>query len=203
MSAPDGPPHAGAIARLVSIVGHPALIVPAAGLARQFAHEGVRWPSTTASLLGAGVAAGCVMFYAVHKTRTGAWAHVDASRPEERRSHNAFASVVLGLSALASALADRHELAAVLAACCGVIAACALGARWLKFSQHVAFSALASMLVWPISPVAVVVGLLWTAAVAWSRLALRRHTAAEVVAGLMVGLLFGAALQAALAWQVS
>jgi membrane-associated phospholipid phosphatase len=58
--------------------------------------------------------------------------------------------------------------------------------RWVKVSLHAAFAAFATTLLWP-HRTAVVVGVLVTAAVVWSRLVLGRHVAADVTAGLLLG----------------
>jgi membrane-associated phospholipid phosphatase len=65
-----------------------------------------------------------------------------------------------------------------------------LVARWVKVSLHAAFAAFATTLLWPIT-LAVAGGVLVTAAVVWSRLVLRRHVAADVMAGLVLGVAAG------------
>lgn len=63
-------------------------------------------------------------------------------------------------------------------------------ARWLKVSLHAAFAAFATALLWP-NGLAVVVGVLVTAAVIWSRLVLGRHVVVDVMAGLLLGVAAG------------
>jgi membrane-associated phospholipid phosphatase len=70
-----------------------------------------------------------------------------------------------------------------------------LVARWVKVSLHVAFAAFATALLWPIK-LAVIAGIFVTAAVAWSRLVLGRHVAADVIAGLLLGAATGGAYDA-------
>jgi membrane-associated phospholipid phosphatase len=65
-----------------------------------------------------------------------------------------------------------------------MVVAAQLLRRWLKLSLHAAFAVFAVALWWPNAGGAAVV-LLLAAAVSWSRLALRRHTGAEVTAGLL------------------
>ena len=67
-------------------------------------------------------------------------------------------------------------------------------ARWVKVSLHVAFAAFATTLLWPIK-LAVVAGVLLTAAVVWSRLVLGRHVAADVATGLVLGTAAGGVYQ--------
>ena len=64
--------------------------------------------------------------------------------------------------------------------------------RWVKASLHTAFAVFATALLWPLK-VAVLVGIIVTAAIAWSRLALHRHVVADVVVGLALGFVTGGA----------
>ena len=66
------------LARLVSIAGHPAVLMPVAALvAAPDADAG-------AALVVSVACAVAVVGYSVHKARRGDWAHVDASAPVER-----------------------------------------------------------------------------------------------------------------------
>jgi membrane-associated phospholipid phosphatase len=71
-----------------------------------------------------------------------------------------------------------------------LVLAALLVARWVKVSLHAAFAAFATILLWPIT-LAVVGGVLVTVAVVWSRLVLRRHVVADVIAGLLLGVAAG------------
>jgi hypothetical protein len=76
-----------------------------------------------------------------------------------------------------------------------MVVAALLLRRWLKLSLHTAFAVFAAALWWPHAGGAALV-LLLAAAVSWSRLALRRHTVAEVAAGLLAGAAAGASFAA-------
>ena len=178
-------------ARAASLLAHPVLvmIIAAAVAGRDEEGHGAT-AATLAFTLGAALV---VMGYSALQVRTGRWSHIDASLPRERSQLNRFASWVL--LALAAGLA-------VVGASPGVVAALALSGLIvlsgqllrgrLKSSLHVAFAAFATLIAWPD---AWAVGALSVAVlvVGWSRLALGRHTLADVVAGALTGVLAGAA----------
>src|SRR3546814_3323973 len=68
-----------------------------------------------------------------------------------------------------------------------------LSARWCKLSLHVAFAMYAAVLLVQLSWLACVAGIVFVAAVAWSRLVLDRHAPRDLVAGAIAGLLAGLA----------
>ena len=179
------------VARTVSTVGHPAIVIPsaAAGSALWIHGDG-----SVAALAGcAGLLVSCVVLgYSLVRVRSGAWDHVDASRPVERVRLNALLVLVLSGVALAASLSGSTALAAGSAACGAVVLLALLMRSRLKLSLHVAFAVLASTLWWPWGG-AVLTSLALAAAVAWSRLELGRHTPGEVAAGIVVGTLAGVA----------
>lgn len=121
------------------------------------------------------------------QVRAGRWAHVDASVRDERHSLNVFLAALCLLSALLLwNLTRRPHMSVALALSGALMVTALLVARWVKVSLHAAFAAFATALVWPIK-LAVVGGVLVTAAVVWSRLVLGRHVAADVLAGLLLG----------------
>lgn len=178
------------LARALSVLGHPALLMPLAATVSAAARQ------PGGALVGtvAGVSLGLamlVMLFGWWQVRRGRWAHVDASVPRERRTLNLLLCVLL-FGAAAALLARGAPLPVVLGLALGgalVLLAIALQ-RWLKLSLHVAFAAFAALLAWPAVPV-VAVGLLLALGVAWSRLVLGRHTPRDVVVGGLAGLLAG------------
>ncbi|HZF15020.1 MAG TPA: hypothetical protein VE046_03660 [Steroidobacteraceae bacterium] len=136
-----------AVARTVSIVGHPVVLISIAAL----------------------IAA---------SARAGRWSHVDASIGAERKSLNVFLAVLCLASAVVLWISmHRLHISVALALSGAIMVTALLMARWVKVSLYSAFAAFATALVWPIT-LAVIAGVLVTAAVVWSRLALRRHVAA-------------------------
>jgi membrane-associated phospholipid phosphatase len=157
-----------AVARAVSIAGHPVVhMAVAASIAAS------SWWQVCA----------------------GRWSHVDASVRTERASLNVFLVVVCLLGAvLLWVLTAWRSMPVAMALSGALVLAGLLTARWVKVSLHAAFAAFATALLWP-GTLAFAGGILVTAAVIWSRLVLRRHVAADVVAGLLLGVAAGTAYQ--------
>ena len=179
------------VARTLSIMGHPLVLLPAAALLALGA-AGDR-DALPRAVLGFAAIGTVVMGWSWWQVRHARWQHVDASAQGERRSLNMFVFVLLVAGA---ALAWRFA-PGPLALGIGVSAAlvlCALSsARWCKLSLHVGFAVLAALMLWRIGTWATLLGLCFAAAVAWSRLALGRHVPRDVYAGAIAGALAGAA----------
>lgn len=184
-------------ARFISIVGHPFVTATAmaAGSAVRLSGPGGAARGALVVALLALLPIAVVMLVQV---RRGAWQNVDASNVRERPV--LFAASAAGLVLLlAYSLAARPESFLVRGAIgtLAMVLACAAATRWLKVSLHVAFAALAATTLLLVgSPL----GWLLAAAVpvlAWSRLKLARHRPAEVVVGLLAGVLAGIGIYAA------
>ena len=178
------------VARAISIVGHPVVLVIIAALvtasARGATIAQLRLVGGVLAMLGL-----VVLAYSGWQVRSGRWSHVDASVPKERTSLNVFLAILLLLSAtLLWFLAGRSNMAIALAFSGAIILTALLSARWVKVSLHAAFAAFATALLWP-NWIAVAAGVAVTAAVAWSRLELGRHVAADIAAGLLLGMVAG------------
>jgi hypothetical protein len=189
-----------ALARVISIVGHPVLVLPVAVVVSgQVRGVSVATRSTTIGVtVGIGVV---VLVFSAVRVWLGHWKHVDASEPAERNQLNGFTAVLLLGAALAGFLTSGGTPDLYLWPACsgGVVLAAMVLRRRMKLSQHVAFDLFAAMAVLPAVGAAAAIALL-TGAVAWSRPALGRHTRAEVAVGTVVGLAAGAVFQA---WGVA
>lgn len=182
------------LARVVSIVGHPAVLMLVAALSVATAHGAsvgqLRFIAGALAILAA-----VVLGYSWYQVRAGRWTHVDASAKGERTSLNLFLAVILFAGAVVVWYLTRRPYMPVALALSGALIATAmLIARWVKMSLHVAFAAFATVLLWPLK-IAVVVGLLVTTALVWSRLILGRHVMADAVAGLLLGAAAGGGYQ--------
>ena len=178
------------LARVVSIVGHPIVLVLVAALIVA---------STRGATLqqlqlvgGALVALGVIVLgFSWLQVRAGRWSHVDASVRSERSALNVFLVVLCSLSAMLLWFLTRRQSMSVALALSGALVLVALLlARWVKVPLHAAFAAFATTLLWPIT-LAVAGGVLVTAAVVWSRLVLQRHVAADVMTGVLLGVAAG------------
>lgn len=181
-------------ARIVSIAGHPAVLVPVAALIASPGHMG---PAALAVSL---VCAGAVFGYSLHKARRGDWVHIDASVPAERAQLNSRVSIGLLAAAGALSLTGLHVGFPLVVGLSGLIVATGHVFRGVaKLSLHVAFAVFAAFLVWP-NHIAAAALALTVAGVAWSRTALRRHLAADIILGSLAGVAAGLAFHLAVAW---
>jgi len=187
------------MARGLSIVGHPALLMPLsvtlAGLQRGAPPRDL-WLGAAAAIAVALI----VALYSLRQVRTGRWSHIDASGPAERLHLNLFlGGLLLAASGALWLTAHSPVLAAGLGSSGAIVLAALALRRRMKLSLHCAFAAYAAALPWPIGPVLAPLAAL-ALAVAWSRLRLRRHTRAEVAAGLAAGALAGLGFNLLVAW---
>lgn len=187
------------LARLVSILGHPLLLMPAAGLAAWITRNGLgtqaMWIAVTA-----GLAAIVVLGYSHWPVRRGAWVHVDASGRGERRHLNGFLLAVFAVAASAGAVLRWPQpvtLSLLLAA--AMVSVAMLFASWCKPSLHLAFAVFAAALLHAISIWALAAGLVAAIVIAWSRLYLRRHIGVDLWCGAAIGAAAGFAFWLALA----
>ena len=188
-----------ALARVVSVSGHPMVALPLAALALTAARGQYRialWMT-----LGFTAFAAVVMAYSSWQVRRGRWSHVDASGKNERRSLNRFLLAALLVSAACAAWSGfSAQLTLGLALSAAMVLAAMLTSRWCKLSLHMAFVMFAVFLLLLDAPWwAGLAGLCFAGAVAWSRLALRRHVPRDLIAGAAVGALAGIAFALAVA----
>lgn len=175
------------LARALSILGHPLVVLPMAVMLLAVDDGADRQRLSGLALLLGGLA-GLVMAYSWWQVRRQHWRHVDASARTERRSLNRFLSIALAIAAVfAWTWASQRELALGLALSAALIALAMLSARWWKLSLHVAFAVFAAVLLARVSWQACVGGLAFAAAVAWSRWALSRHAPRDLIAGAVAG----------------
>lgn len=179
------------VARWVSLLGHPFLLTPATAFAVAFR----RGDPGRAGLTAAAVAAFLivpVLGLIAMRVRSGAWSDFDVSAHAERRRLYRQLAVVLPVG-MALAWLLRPELRPGIVAGCALLIASAAANRFLKSSLHVAFAAFCAVLL-AAGLVSAVLALAGVALVAWSRMSLGRHTAAEVVSGALLGATAGLAL---------
>lgn len=180
------------VARWLSILGHPALLVPAASaVALALADPG---PGRRMSilLLPAAIAL-LTVAYAVRQVRRGAWTHVDASRPAERRGLQFVLLALFGGLALLSSWREAPPAwGAALLGAAVVVGVAVLAARWCKPSLHFGFALFAAALPWPHAWACGIL-LVLALAIGGSRVVLGRHTLPDLGVAGIAGLLAGAA----------
>jgi len=192
MSAAAAPTHA--IARAASIVGHPMALLPAA---IALAMRG-RVPLSQAAVILAVVFAVIVIVgvYLVHGVRSGRLSHVDVSKREERGTFYGVSMLATFAAAIALWLGGAPRAAAGGAACAfALLVVSSVVNRWIKTSLHTAFAVVAAGIVGPGVPLLFAGFLVVAAIVAWSRVALGRHSLGEVGIGAVLGTVTSVALQ--------
>lgn len=185
-----------ALARAVSILGHPALVLPAAVWLA--AAPGGAPGQTLAGLAVFGL---LVMGWSWWQVRRGHWRHVDASAHAERRALNRFLLAGLALGTLLAWRFATAPVALAIGLSLLLVLAAILSTRWCKLSLHIAFATYAAVLLWRLGPWAVALGLAFAAVLAWSRLALGRHVPRDLVAGAVAGGTAGLLFWPLLGWQ--
>jgi hypothetical protein len=180
-----------ALARALSIAGHPLLALPAAALVVAAASGAGRRQLWLVGLALALLAV-AIQGWSWWQVRSGRWQHVDASQRHERRGLNRFLLVLLVAAAGYFALAaPQPALALGLACAAAMIAAGMLMAPWMKLSLHASFAVFSAALLWSLGPLPLALALCFAGAVAWSRRVLGRHSRRELLAGALAGAVAG------------
>jgi membrane-associated phospholipid phosphatase len=180
-------------ARTLSILGHP-LVAPPLGLLLPTLHAATP-ADTLAIATGFAAFALATLLWSVHQVRRGRWAHIDASRIDERRALNrVLLPAILTGTALAWLFSSSPRVVVALAAAAGIVLVAMLAARWCKLSLHVAFAVFAAGLLWPMGWAAMLVAAVLAVAIGWSRLRLSRHAPIDLAAGAAAGTLAAAAV---------
>jgi hypothetical protein len=132
----------------------------------------------------------------IHQVRRGAWANVDASKPRERPILYIVAiSSVLALVCYLLVIQPYSILLRGSVVTLALLVVCAIITRWIKVSLHMTAAALtATVLLLLGSPIGWIVMAILPI-LAWSRLALERHTPAELALGLALGIAAGCAMR--------
>ena len=168
------------LATLLSLAGHPFVLVPATLLVttRQWRWAAVIAATTTVPML----------VVIARKVRRGEWSDYDVSRHEHRSGlyYAAVPLLILAAVVLYTLDAPRGIMRGLLAG--SAMLAVGLAAnRWLKVSMHMMFAAFCAVVIVKHFPLAAIAVLAALVAVGWSRRVLNRHTLAEVLVGSVAG----------------
>jgi membrane-associated phospholipid phosphatase len=179
------------VARWISILGHPFVLIPAL-----VAAVTVPWmpPERAARIVGTVLLFSIVpmLLLMARRVRSGAWTNYDVSVREQRTGMYpaAFAIASATLLVLAGTGAPPPILRGVLA---NVLL---IGLAWLvnlrlKISLHTAFAVFTAAALFGMSRGLAAGCLALALAIAWSRLELGRHTLPEVIGGALLGAAVG------------
>lgn len=185
-----------AVANWLSIAAHPFVMVGImVGVASMRLRP--RGEALTSVLLVAGCTIVPVLALMIRQVRWGAWENADASNRQERPTLFFVGGVATAVwLAYLMAIQPESFLVRGVMVTLGMLAVCALVSRWIKVSLHMAFAAFAAMTLSLMGSPAGYALLAIVPALAWSRLTLRRHTAAEVGLGTAIGVAAAAAIYA-------
>ena len=174
------------IARWVSIVGHPFVLLPLAVgyvVSRRLALEDAL--ATMGILFGWFVLFGT---YVVIQVRRGVWSDVDVST-REQRPHMFRLAVPMAVASAVVLWWRGYPMPVVIgtASAAGMLATASIINRWIKVSLHSAFAVYAVTIPVPVMGPPGLALLAIPLGVAWARVAMGRHTKAEVLLGLALG----------------
>lgn len=182
------------VARWISILGHPFVLIPL-----MVAAVTVGWlpPRQVALIVGLVLLGSVVpmLLLMARRVRSGAWTNYDVSVREERHGMYPAALVLSGgtVLLLAATGAPWPILRGVLAVLLLISIAAVVNLR-LKISLHMAFATYTAAVLFPVSRGLGAGVLALTLAIAWSRLELGRHTLPEVIGGALLGAVVGGGL---------
>lgn len=179
----DRPPRLSStifLARILSIAGHPFILVPL-----MIAASTRNWVWTAA------VSAGMVLpllVITLRNVRRGLWSDPDVSRKDQRSGLYRAGLPLLAVTALILYLLDAGpRMMRGIAAAAVMLLLGVLGNRWLKISLHLMIAAYCAVIIGDLYPRTIWATVPLLAALAWSRSKLDRHTWAEVAVGAVIG----------------
>ncbi len=182
------------VARLVTDVAGPGYVVIGLllviGWHSTRSVEGLGWGLAAAVICGA-----CPLGVVLVGARRGWWTDVHVSVREQRLVPlaAAVAANLAGVGGLLAAHAPR-ELIAVVLAVLGGLAVGGVITIWWKISGHTSVAAAAATILAAAYGPPLLAAFLALPVIGWSRLVLRAHTAAQVTAGALLGVLAGCAI---------
>lgn len=185
-----------AIARTVSIVAHPfvlTMLLVAVSASRLLPGRDALTTIGTVLLLSIAP----IWWFSARKVSRGEWSHIDATRRGDRTP-----LYLLGLACVGAVAVAIQLLPGAAPMMRGVIAggimilAGAVMNRWLKASLHVAFAGFTGVTLLHVDSRFGIAVLCTLPLLIWSRLALQRHTPAEVAAGVVLGVVPAAIVMA-------
>lgn len=182
------------IARVISILGHPFLTIPLYTLIITFSLMEVQ-KALFISLTIIGGFFIPISLWNFVKTRKGIYTNFDVSDQKQRNSMYLFAiPALLIVLAVFYFTNQSHNLILVILFALILLISSYVVNFSVKCSGHTSLTIFLSFLVLPVSFTAAMIMLVCAVAIGWSRLALKRHTFTEVVAGMILGLMVGTSM---------
>ncbi len=179
------------IARWISVIGHPFLLMPL--LTGLIAY---RLLPPRQAIIAEAVALGVVIIpaaiFTFLKVRKGMWNNLDVSDQNHRSQFYGMLIALLGVLTIISWVAAVPRSIALGTTAILVLVCIAFGLnKTIKVSLHTGFSIFVACVLFLMQPMFALFALMLAVAVAWSRIVLGRHTAREVLFGGILGLVVG------------
>jgi membrane-associated phospholipid phosphatase len=187
-------PNSTKIARIISVVGHPFVLLSLTVLIVAFHRT---HPLRALTIGGVTVLSTVtpLAFIIRRKVSAGKWGDHDVSDASERKSFYPVAITINTLSTLIFYLLDfPHGLIVGMLMSLVILLAAMLINHWSKISLHVIFAVYFAVALFAVSYWSGAGFLLLAAAVGWSRVRLERHSLAQVLSGAFLGAIAGIAL---------
>jgi membrane-associated phospholipid phosphatase len=184
MSDTVPPPAQVRVARWVSVLGHPFVLVPLTTLYAVGRKSGLSDAAGSAGAVAIATVVPVLALVAIG-VRRAAWSDHDVSDRSQRRGFYKALLVVLPLGS-AALWVLQPALRRGIVASWGLILASMAANRFVKSSLHVAFAAFCAASV-PLPAAGAIAAGAAVIAIGWSRLALKRHTLLEVALGALIG----------------
>ncbi len=178
-------------ARLVSIIGHPFTFIVLLLLVPFWRSGDLRTLRVTGLVVVLALIP--LALFMRHRHATGRWQTVDASAPVDRPA--AYIAIFAVLVPFMFYFRFVEHSPALVRGSTVLALMLLVGAflnRWIKLSGHVAFAAFAALIFIRINPALGTFVFLFLPVLAWSRIALGRHTLPEVLGGFFLGLVAAA-----------
>lgn len=179
------------IARIVSIIGHPFIL-----LTLTVFIVALHRTHPVRALTFGGAAVLCtvspLLFIIRRKVSAGKWSDHDISDASERRSFYPLAITVATVSTLLFYLLNfPHALIVGMLMSLVILLAAMIINHFSKISLHTIFATYFAVALFAVSLWSGAIFLLLAATVGWSRVVLKRHTAAQVLSGALLGAIAG------------
>ena len=176
------------VARYISIVGHPFVLLPLLIFLPRFQNDS--GGALRVVLIFVGIVLIPLAFLIWRCRTTGQWRTVDASDKGDRPAlYKASFLVLLVVSAYFYLVEKDPILARGCIVATGMVLLAAALNRWIKISLHVTFACFCGVLLAKVRLSFGLPVLLFVPALIWSRLVLSRHVLSEAIGGVVLGLL--------------
>jgi len=188
MSAPVDRPVKTLIARIISIVGHPFVLLPLLIFLPGFQND--RGGAFRTTLIFCGIVLIPLALLIWRCRASGEWRTVDASDKADRPVLYKSALLVLGVVIVYFSFVERSP--EIVRGCIVSAAMLVLAAglnRWIKISLHITFACFCGVVLTNVRLGFGLPVLLLVPPLIWSRLVLSRHVISETIGGLVLGLL--------------